>query len=86
VDAVHVSDPVALRRPEGPLYLRSAGVKPDERVAEAVGLVAEGRQPDGRWLLDERHRDAVHDLEDGAGQPSRWITLRALRVLRWYSA
>jgi len=67
-------------------YLRSAGVKPDERVAEAVGLVTERRQPDGRWLLDERHRDAIHDPEDGAGQPSRWNTLRALRVLDWYSA
>ena len=67
-------------------YLRNAGVEPDERVAEAVGLVAERRQPDGRWLLDEPHRDAVHELEDGAGQPSRWNTLRALRVLDWYSA
>ena len=68
-------------------YLRSAGVKPDERVAEAVRLVAERRQPDGRWLLDEPHRDAVcDDLEGGACQPSRWNTLRALRVLDWYSA
>jgi hypothetical protein len=68
-------------------YLRSAGVKPDERVAEAVGLVVERRQPDGRWLLDEPHRNAVHDdLEGGAGQPSRWNTLHALRVLDWYSA
>jgi hypothetical protein len=67
-------------------YLRSAGVQPDERVAEAAGLVAERRQPDGRWLLDEPHRDAVHgDLEGEAGQPSRWNTLRALRVLDWYS-
>lgn len=62
-------------------YLRSAGVKRDERVAEAVGLVVERRQPDGRWLLDEPHRDAIHDLEGGAGQPSRWNTLRALRLL-----
>ena len=67
-------------------YLRRAGVKPDERVAEAVKLVAERRQPDGRWLLDEPHRDAIHDLEGGPGQPSRWNTLRALRVLDWYSA
>jgi hypothetical protein len=68
-------------------YLRSAGVKPDERVAEAIGLVVERRQPDGRWLLDEPHRDSVHDdMEGGAGQPSRWNTLRALRVLNWYSA
>lgn len=67
-------------------YLCRAGVQPDERVAEAVGLVAARRQPDGRWLLDEPHGDAIHHLEGEAGQPSRWITLRALRVLGWYSA
>jgi hypothetical protein len=67
-------------------YLRRADVKPDERVAEAVKLVAERRQSDGRWLLDEPHRDVIHDLEGGPGQPSRWNTLRALRVLNWYSA
>ena len=67
-------------------YLRRAGVAPDARVDEAVGLVVERRRPDGRWLLDDRHRDAVHgDLEGGAGEPSRWNTLRALRVLRWHS-
>jgi hypothetical protein len=65
-------------------YLRSAGVKPDERVAEAALLVATRRQPDGRWLLDQSPRDAFDDdLEAGAGQPSRWNTLRALRVLGW---
>ena len=67
-------------------YLRRAGVTPDERVTEAVKLVADKQQPDGRWLLDEPHRDAIHDLEGGPGQPSRWNTLRALRVLSWNSA
>ena len=68
-------------------YLRSAGVEPDERVSEAVGLVAERRLPDGRWLLDASPRDAFDDdLEGGAGAPSRWITLRALRVLAWSQA
>jgi len=66
-------------------YLRRAGVTPDGRVAEGVGLVAEQRQPDGRWLLDEPHHDPIHDIEGGAGTPSRWSTLRALRVLPWYS-
>jgi len=67
-------------------YLRSAKVTPDERVAEAVGLVADRRLPDGRWLLDASPRDAISDdLEDGAGQASRRITLRARRVLKWYS-
>ena len=68
-------------------YLRSAGVEPDERVAEAIGLVAAKRMHDGRWLLDASPRDAFDDhLECRAGQPSRWITLRSLRVLDWYSA
>ena len=67
-------------------YLRRAGVEPDERVAEAVELVAKRRHPDGRWPLDEPHRDPSTDMEGGAGQPSRWNTLRALRVLDWYSA
>ena len=68
-------------------YLRSAGVAPDERVGEAIGLVAERQLEDGRWLLDARPRDAFdEELEGGAGQPSRWNTLRALRVLDWYSA
>ena len=66
-------------------YLRSAGIAPDARVGEAIGRVAERRQPDGRWRLDEVHPHAVHHLEGGLGQPSRWNTLRAFRVLRWYA-
>ena len=68
-------------------YLRAAGVEPDERVAEAVGLVTSSRNQDGRWTLHEHHPDPVQlDMEGGAGKPSRWNTLRALRVLDWYSA
>lgn len=68
-------------------YLRAASVEPDERVAEAISLVAKRRQQDGRWPLDGPHPDPVDfDMEGGAGQPSRWNTLRALRVLDWYSA
>jgi hypothetical protein len=67
-------------------YLRAAGVAPDERVAEAVALVSSRRIPDGRWPLHQHHPDPVQlDMEGGAGQPSRWNTLRALRVLKWYS-
>lgn len=68
-------------------YLRAAGVEPDERVAEAVGLVTSRRHQDGRWPLHDHHPDPVQlDMEGGAGTPSRWNTLRALRVLDWYSA
>jgi hypothetical protein len=68
-------------------YLRSAGVPPDERMDEAVGLVASRRHPDGRWPLHEPYPDRLpFDMESGADRPSRWNTLRALRVLDRYSA
>jgi hypothetical protein len=67
-------------------YLRRAGVQPDLRVAEAVDLVETKRDVEGRWPLENPHPGEVHfDMEDGVGQPSRWNTLRALRVLDWYS-
>lgn len=67
-------------------YLRSAGVEPDERVTEAVGLVAKKQDPNGKWPLENSHPDRVHfDMEGVEGEPSRWNTLRALRVLDWYS-
>ncbi len=67
-------------------YLRSAGVTPDERVTEAIELVASKRDGDGRWLLETQYPGVMPiDLAEGEGQPSRWNTLRALRVLDWYS-
>jgi hypothetical protein len=66
-------------------YFRTAGDPPDPRIDEAIELLRSKRQPDGAWLLENTHPGAVHfALEDGDGQPSRWNTLRALRVLRWY--
>ena len=66
-------------------YLRSARVPPDERMAEAIELVASKRDGDGRWLLETRYPGVMPiDLGEVEGQPSRWSTLRALRVLRWY--
>lgn len=67
-------------------YLRSAGVAPDQRVAEAVALVASKRDADGRWPLEIRYPGVMPvQIDDGEGRPSRWNTLRALRVLQWYS-
>jgi hypothetical protein len=66
-------------------YLRDAGVERDERIAEAVAIVEGTRDPDGRWPLQNVHEGAVYfEMEDGEGQPSRWNTLRALRVLDWF--
>jgi hypothetical protein len=66
-------------------YLRRAGVAPDERMAEAIELVASKRDRDGRWPLEIRHPGRMLvETDEGEGRPSRWNTLRALRVLRWY--
>ncbi|MEP6872415.1 MAG: hypothetical protein ABI939_11265 [Anaerolineaceae bacterium] len=53
--------------------------------AEAIALVASKCDVDGRWALEHRHPGAMAiEIDDGEGRPSRWNTLRALRVLRWY--
>jgi hypothetical protein len=65
-------------------YLRRAGVEPDDRVAEAIDLVEQNRRRDGRWPLQNPHPGQLHfEMEEGADRPSRWNTLRALRVLKW---
>ena len=65
-------------------YLRAADVKPDDRLDEAVAIVAKRHQSDGRWLLDVRHKSTLYEEFAGAvGAPNRWITLRALRVFDW---
>jgi hypothetical protein len=66
-------------------HLRRAGAPPDDRVAEAIALVASKRDGDGRWPLETRYPGLMPvELDAGEGRPSRWITLRALRVLRWH--
>jgi hypothetical protein len=72
-------------------YFRGASIrndakhKPDPRLAESVHLIETKRQPDGRWLLDNSYTEFLAlPLSESIGQPSRWNTLRALRVLRWF--
>jgi len=66
-------------------YFRSVGDKPNARIHEAISLLRSRQQPDGTWLLENTHPGKVHfPLEDGDNRPSRWNTLRALRVLTWY--
>ncbi|MEO7735510.1 MAG: hypothetical protein ABIY55_31440 [Kofleriaceae bacterium] len=68
-------------------YLRDAGATPDPRMDEAVRLLEARRQADGTWLLDASHDDGLaFPGLDPVGAPSRWNTLRALRVLRWHAA
>jgi hypothetical protein len=70
-------------------HFRAVGVatgrEPDPRLGEAVEIVRSKRRPDGRWDLDRDLRGRRwFDIDEGEGRPSCWITLRALRVLRWW--
>lgn len=66
-------------------YFRATGDDPDPRLAEAIDLVLSRQQQDGTWLLENTHPGDVHfTVEEGDGRPSRWNTLRALRVRDWY--
>lgn len=65
----------------------AAGTAPDPRLAEAIAHVRARRRDDGRWDLDWTPAGRTwFDVDDGPGEPSRWITLRALRVLAWWDA
>jgi hypothetical protein len=66
-------------------YFREAGAPLDARLRDAFDLVETRRRPDGRWPLDGRYAGKVFFNLEQAG-PSRWNTLRALRVLRWRDA
>jgi hypothetical protein len=66
-------------------YLRCAGIDADERVAEAIGVVEARRHQNGRWPMSHLHSDRLgFPLETEIGRASRWNTMRATRVLKWY--
>jgi hypothetical protein len=67
-------------------YLRDAGIKPDARVRDAIEIVIARRHQNGRWPLNLLHPERIPlEMETAIGSASRWNTLRALRVLRWYN-
>jgi len=70
-------------------YFRDAAVltgsPPDLRLGDAIDHLRSRRRPDGTWPLDRRDPGRVwFDVDEGPGEPSRWVTLRALRVLSWW--
>ena len=63
-----------------------AGVSPDPRAEEAIEVVRRRRRPDGRWPIGPRCTGVEHFRMEEGRKPGRWITLRALRLLRWWAA
>ena len=63
-------------------YVRDAGVTADDSITEAIEILERNRGPDGRWPVQKVHEGETYvDMDDGAGKPSRWVTLRAMRAL-----
>jgi hypothetical protein len=65
-------------------YAQARNATRDPRFQDAVRLVESRRAKDGVWMLQNKHAGRVFFDLESAGGPSRWNTLRALRVLKWW--
>lgn len=65
-------------------YFRDCGAERDARLEEAIAIVQKRMRPDGRWSLPKGYPGRAFFELEKAGEPSRWNTLRALRVLAWW--
>jgi hypothetical protein len=72
-------------------YFRAAslhdGTAPDPRMAEAIELIRAERAPDGTWIQARRHPGRVwFEVDVPGGEPSKWVTFYATRVLAWWDS
>jgi hypothetical protein len=65
-------------------HFRRTSAPRDERLADAIELLLARRGEDGAWKLQNHHKGKEFFRLEQAGRPSRWNTMRALRVLRWW--
>lgn len=65
-------------------HFQAAGAKRDERCQDAIDLLLSKRDADGHWPQYRGPSGKYFFQMERAGKPSRWNTLRALRVLKWW--
>ncbi len=65
-------------------YFQAVNADCDQRLAEAIEIVRQGQREDGRWSLQHSYKGKTYFDLERLGAPSRWNTLRALRVLKWW--
>lgn len=65
-------------------YFQAVNAPRDPRLAEAIDIVRSSQGEDGRWPLQHSYKGKTYFELERLGAPSRWNTLRALRVLRWW--
>lgn len=66
-------------------YFQYAGIKWDDRMQASINFLLEKQNKDGTWNLQSMHPGQLHFEMEKAGKPSRWITLRVLRVFKHFS-
>ena len=66
--------------------IRASGRSPDPRAAEAIGIIRDRRGADGRWTHEGTMRGRIPFVLEEKGEPGRWTTLIATRVLDWWDA
>lgn len=67
-------------------YFQRAGAAKDERMSEAIELLKGKQTEEGFWKLEGKHRNKVYFEMEKLGKESRWITLMALRVMKWWES
>ncbi len=65
-------------------YFQAVGAPRDARLSEAIEIIRNRRRQDGRWALEHTYKGKTYFQLERVGAPSRWNTLRALRVLKWW--
>ncbi len=66
-------------------YFQDCRAPLDPRMEDAINLLNSRRRKDGTWLLGPRWPGRTHFEMEEPGKPSRWNTLRALRILKWWN-
>lgn len=66
-------------------YFQVVNAPRDPRMADAIDIFCKSRGNDGRWLLQHGYKGKTYFTLEQVGSPSRWNTLRALRVLKWWN-
>jgi len=67
-------------------YFQECNAIQDERLTDAIDVLKKKRKKDGRWILQNRHPGRTYFEMEQVGKSSRWNTLRALRVLKWWES
>lgn len=65
-------------------YFQYSHSRWDERMKPAIEMLIQKKTKDNRWKLQAKHPGQVHIEMEKAGKPSRWNTLRALRILKHF--